>query len=299
MPSNRTWFRVLLGVATGLAVVGAVFTARLLTTPTSAEEVAEAFFRAGYRHDHGSAWELVSSEDQAARSKQAYLAVNPPPSDHLEALYEQLDALGEFTVLAIASNRPDQAVLTAQVRFPNSGQPELQELIELAGDPASNQSDVRRELDDLRENEQLSFFEGDVSFSLVLQANRWRVVQHWGTAITILLEAAVDPELPWEFYPVQAEVLAQPGELVSASYVAINTSSETITAKAVHEVGPAEAALYFQTIQCFCFTEQTLEPGEQREMQLLFRIDFTLPPGIELFRNRYTFYTLEGFPAEG
>jgi len=299
MPSKRTWFRVLLGIATGLAVVGAVFTARLLTTPTSAEEVAEAFFRAGYRHDYGSAWELVSSDDQTARSKQAYLAANPSPSGQQETLYAQLDALGEFTVLAIASNRPDQAILTAQVRFPNSGQPELQELIELAGDPASNQSDVRRELDDLRESEQLGFFGGEVSFNLVLQGNRWRVMQHWGTAITILLEAAVDPELPWEFYPVQPEVLAQPGELVSASYVAINTSSETITAKAIHEVGPAEAALYFQTIQCFCFTEQTLGSGEQREMQLLFRIDFTLPPGIELFRNRYTFYTLEGFPTEG
>jgi cytochrome c oxidase assembly protein subunit 11 len=81
--------------------------------------------------------------------------------------------------------------------------------------------------------------------------------------------------------------------------VAINTSSESITAKAIHEVGPAEASGYFQTIQCFCFTEQTLEPGEQREMQLLFRIDFTLPPGIELFRNRYTFYALEDFPADG
>jgi len=299
MPSNRTWFRVLLGVATGLAAVGAVFTARLLTTPTSAEEVAEAFFRAGYRQDYGSAWELVSSADQAARSKEAYLAANPPPSEHQEDLYDQLEALGEFQVLAIASNRPGQAILTAQVRFPNTGQPELQELIELAGDPASSQSGLQRQLDGLNDGEQLGYFEGEVSFNLVLQDNRWRVIQHWGTAITIQLEAAVDPELPWEFYPVRPEVLAQPGELVSANYVAINTSGETITAKAVHEVGPAEAAPYFQTIQCFCFTEQTLEPGEQREMQLLFRIDFSLPPGIELFRNRYTFFTLEGFPSEG
>ena len=299
MPTNRIWFRVLLGIATGLAVVGAVFTARLLTTPTSPEEVAEAFFRAGYRHDYGSAWELVSSQDQAARSKVAYLAANPAPSDQQASLYGQLAGLGEFAVLAIASTRPEQAIVTAQVHFPNSGQPEVQELIGRAADPSANRSELQQQLDGLREDGQLGFFEGEVSFNLVLERDRWRVVQHWGTAIPIQLEAAVDPGLPWEFYPVEAEVLAQPGELVSASYVAINTSTEAITAKAIHEVGPAEAAAYFQTIQCFCFTEQTLEPGEQREMQLLFRIDFTLPPGIEQFRNRYTFYALEDFPADG
>ena len=299
MPTNRTWFRLLLGTVIGLAAVGAVLTARLLTTPTSPEEVAEAFFRAGYRHDYGSAWELVSAQDQAARDKETYLAANPPPSHPVELLYDQLDSLGEFKLLATASNRPDQAILTAQVRFPNSDQPELQELFGLAGDPTSNRSNLQGQLDDLRDSGQLGYFEGEVSFNLVLEANRWRVLQHWGTAITIQLEAAVAPDLPWEFYPVQATVLVQPGELVSASYVAINTSDETITAKAIHEVGPAEAVPYFQTIQCFCFSEQTLEPGEQREMQLIFRIDFSLPPGIELFRNRYTFYTLEGFPTEG
>ena len=299
MPTNRTWFRLLLGTVIGLAAVGAVLTARLLTTPTSPEEVAEAFFRAGYRHDYGSAWELVSAQDQAARDKETYLAANPPPSHPVELLYDHLDSLGEFKLLATASNRPDQAILTAQVRFPNSDQLELQELLRLAGDPSTNRSDLQAQLDDLRDSGQLGYVEGEVSFNLILEANRWRVLQHWGTAITIQLEAAVAPDLPWEFYPVQARVLVQPGELVTASYVAINTSDETITAKAVHEVGPAEAVPYFQTIQCFCFSEQTLEPGEQREMQLIFRIDFSLPPGIELFRNRYTFYTLEGFPTEG
>lgn len=298
MLSQRTWFRLLLGIATGLAVVGVVFAVRLINTPTSPEQVAEAFFRAGYEHDYGSAWELVSSQDQAARSKPAYLAANPHLSDQQAALYGQLAALGEFQLLAIASSRPDQTILTAKVRFPNSSQPEIEELIGLAADPASSRSELERQLEALNAGGQLGFFEGEVSFNLILDRNRWRVLQHWGTAITIELEAAVDPGLPWEFYPVQPQVLAQPGELVSANYVAINTSNETITGKAIHEVGPAEAAAYFQTIQCFCFTEQTLEPGEQREMQLVFRIDFSLPPGIELFRNRYTFYALEDFPAQ-
>jgi hypothetical protein len=206
-----------------------------------------------------------------------------------------LEQLGTFEVVAIASTRPDQAILTAAVRFPNTGQAELAALLGSGSDAPT--SELRRRFEQLEASGALGYFEGDVSFNLVLEGNRWRVLQHWGTAVTIVLEAAVAPDLPWEFYPVQTEILAQPGEVAAASYVAINRSSETLTAKAVHEVGPAEAAPYFQTIQCFCFTEQTLGPGEQREMQLVFRIDLTLPPGLEQFHNRYTFYTLEGFPS--
>ena len=89
------------------------------------------------------------------------------------------------------------------------------------------------------------------------------------------------------------------GELVRATYVARNNSDQTITANAIHEVGPASAFRYFQTIQCFCFTEQTLEPGEEREMTLVFRIDFAAPRELESIENRYTFYSLDEFPSEG
>lgn len=109
----------------------------------------------------------------------------------------------------------------------------------------------------------------------------------------------VSPNLPWDFYPVQDEIAALPAELVRATYFARNNSDEAITGKAIHGVGPAAAFPYFQTIECFCFTEQTLEPGEEREMTLLFRIDFSAPRELESIDNRYTFYTLGDFPAEG
>ena len=299
MSGNRVWQGLILGVAVGLTAVAAIFAVRLLIHPTSPEEVAEAFFRAGYRHEYASAWDLVSSQDQAARSQEAYLSANSLPTDQQAALYEQLAAWGEFEVLAISSSRPDQAILTANVRFPNSAQSDVQDLLAAAGDSAASQTALLEELGALSDREALQFFEGDVSFNLGLEGNRWRVVQHWGSAVTVLLEAAVSPDLPWEFYPVQTEMLALPGELVKATYLARNNTDESITAKAVHEVGPAEYASYFQTVQCFCFTEQTLAPAEQREMVLLFRIDFTLPQGVREIRNRYTFYALESFPAEG
>ena len=299
MPRNLVWQGLILGVAVGLTAVAAVFAVQQLIRPAAPEEVAEAFFKAGYQHDYASAWDLVSSQDQAARSQEEYLAANPLPTDQQAALFEQLAAWGEFEVVAISSSRPDQAILTAQVRFPNSAQSEVQDLLAAAGDPAASQTALLKELRSLSDQEALQFFEGDVSFNLALEDNRWRVVQHWGSAVTVLLEAAVSPDLPWEFYPVQSEMLALPGELVKATYLARNNTDESITAKAVHEVGPADYASYFQTVQCFCFTEQTLAPGEQREMVLLFRIDFTLPQGVGEIRNRYTFYTLESFPAEG
>ena len=98
---------------------------------------------------------------------------------------------------------------------------------------------------------------------------------------------------------MQTQLTAVPGELVRATYVARNNSDETITANAIHEVGPPSAVPYFQTIECFCFTEQTLEPGEEREMTLVFRIDFAAPRELENIGNRYTFYSLDEFPSEG
>jgi cytochrome c oxidase assembly protein subunit 11 len=87
-----------------------------------------------------------------------------------------------------------------------------------------------------------------------------------------------------------------PGETVQTAYFVRNNSDQAVTGKAVHEILPLEYRSYFQTIQCFCFTEQTLQPGEAREMPLIFRIDFTVPQGVREFSNGYTFYTLDSFP---
>jgi cytochrome c oxidase assembly protein subunit 11 len=124
-------------------------------------------------------------------------------------------------------------------------------------------------------------------------------VLHWEGAVTVHLTAAVHPDLPWEFYPQKSEIQAMPGETVRVNYFARNTSNQTITGKAVHEILPLEYRSYFETVQCFCFTEQTLGPGEVKEMPLVFRVDFTVPQGVTEFTNAYTFYTLESFPESG
>ncbi len=252
-----------------------------------------------YTHDYSAAWERVSGPDQAARSKDAYLDANPPANNLQAALYDQLAEWGDFQALAVVSSAPRQAIVSAHIRFPNNGHTLIQQLVAAAAQPSADRAALLQELSILHDSGQLQFFEDDVSFDLVLEANQWRIVQHWGQSITVQLEAVVSPNLPWDFYPVQDEIAALPGELVRATYFARNNSDEAITGKAIHEVGPAAAGPYFQTIECFCFTEQTLEPGEEREMTLLFRIDFSAPRELESIANRYTFYTLGEFPPEG
>lgn len=80
-----------------------------------------------------------------------------------------------------------------------------------------------------------------------------------------------------------------------------NLADHSITGKAKHltQSAPDGYRAFFETIQCFCFTEQTLAAGEEKDMPLIFRVDFTVPPEVTEFTNGYTFYPLESFPEEG
>jgi hypothetical protein len=287
-----------LGAAIGFATIAALYLIPRVASGTAPEAVSQEFFLDTYKHDFSSAWDRVSSEDQAARAKEEYLANNPPPSGIQNVLYNQLAMWGEFEVLAIASSDPSRAIVSAHVSFPRTGQKEVEDLLAAAANQGAEQSILLDQLAQLKQSDQLQFVEGDISFDLVSEGNRWRVDQHWGQSVTVHFESAVSPDLAWDFYPVISEISALPGELVSATYFARNNSAETITAKAIHEVSPPEAATYFQTIQCFCFTEQTLEPREEREMVLMFRIDFSTPSGLSDLENLYTFYSFDAFPSE-
>lgn len=273
------------------------FLARTLPPATPPEAIAEQFYRSTYARDSSAAWELVSAADQATRSKPLFLADQDPPTGTQAALYRQLAAWVEFQVLAVASNQPGQAIVTATVRFPDLEQPAVADLLDRATSPGANLQGLSDELERLRGQGALNYHEGDIGLNLVSEQGNWRVLRHWGHAVSVQLAAVVSPGLPWEFYPVERQLLAVPGELVHAEYVAHNLSDQTVTGMALHQVGPAELERYFQTIQCFCFSEQTLAPGEQREMELVFRIDGSLPREAVVFQNRYSFYTLDEFPG--
>lgn len=91
--------------------------------------------------------------------------------------------------------------------------------------------------------------------------------------IRVKFSSEVSSQMPWKFKPEQREVAVLPGETALAFYKAKNTSSEPIIGMATYTVVPERAAAYFSKIQCFCFEEQLLMPGEEVDMPLFFFID--------------------------
>ena len=104
--------------------------------------------------------------------------------------------------------------------------------------------------------------------------------------------------LPWEFKPERPTDTVSIGAKDMSIYIAKNLSNEPVTGTATFNVTPALAGQYFNKIQCFCFTEQTLKPGEQVRMPVLFYVDpkiMTDPEtkDIEEITLSYTFYPVE------
>jgi cytochrome c oxidase assembly protein subunit 11 len=94
-----------------------------------------------------------------------------------------------------------------------------------------------------------------------------------GRTINIRFDSNVAPGLPWKFMPEQNEITVRIGEVTTVHYKVINEAARTITALASYNVSPPQVGGYFAKINCFCFTEQTMKPGEMREMAVVFYVD--------------------------
>jgi cytochrome c oxidase assembly protein subunit 11 len=91
--------------------------------------------------------------------------------------------------------------------------------------------------------------------------------------LTIRFDAETNPDLGWEFRPLQSTVTVHPGEERQIFYRAVNKTASPVTGSATYNVTPAKAGIYFDKLQCFCFNEQFLEPGESRDMGVVFFVD--------------------------
>jgi cytochrome c oxidase assembly protein subunit 11 len=114
-------------------------------------------------------------------------------------------------------------------------------------------------------------------------------------AVTVRFDANVGPGLPWRFEPEQNEINVKLGQVATIYYRVVNETARPITAQAAYNVAPLNAGSYFQKINCFCFTEQTLKAGETRDMAVVFYVDPSMakdPDGKEIntITLSYTFY---------
>jgi cytochrome c oxidase assembly protein subunit 11 len=100
--------------------------------------------------------------------------------------------------------------------------------------------------------------------------------------------------LPWRFKPLVNHIQVHPGELATVEYEVRNERAVPVTGQAVPSYGPQHAAEYFKKIECFCFTQQTLAPGETRRMPVTFVVDPRLPRDVSSIALSYTFFEVAG-----
>jgi cytochrome c oxidase assembly protein subunit 11 len=115
--------------------------------------------------------------------------------------------------------------------------------------------------------------------------------------IAVRFDANVAPGLPWKFEPEQNEIEVKIGQVVTIFYTVTNQAARTTTGQAAYNVAPLTVGAYFQKINCFCFTEQTMAPGEKREMPVVFYVDPALVAdsendGLKTITLSYTFYAV-------
>lgn len=120
--------------------------------------------------------------------------------------------------------------------------------------------------------------------------------------ITVYFDSNVAAGLPWSFAPERRAIDVKLGEVVTVYYKITNEAARVTTGQAAYNVNPPTTGIYFEKINCFCFTEQTLKVGEKRDMAVVFYVDPKLAKdseqdGTKMITLSYTFYPAKA-PAQ-
>lgn len=290
--------RLLLPVAGALAVVAAGVIAFVVLREATPEQVAEGFLKARYVNDAPAIYALASSGDQRYRSREEYLAANPEFPSELQGL---VDALLGYLVIesvavedgsAAASDASAESVLvTIRGQVPNAGDPGVDALLN-GSDPATERlAELRRQ----GRADSLPLHDFVETVELRREADEWRVFMDWASVYTIEFGAVVKDDLPYAFTVEPTTLRLRPGETGVAMFHATNLSDRTITAKAGHVFDPPIAQLHTELIQCFCFFQDTLAPGESKDLPLVFRLGWDMPADFTEISVVYEYYPLESF----
>ena len=111
---------------------------------------------------------------------------------------------------------------------------------------------------------------------------------------TITVEFDANARGPWSFKPEKSTLQVHPGELATVMYEFQNTQDRTMSAQAIPSYAPRQAAAHFNKIECFCFNQYTLAPGEKKQWPVAFVIDPKLPKDVKTITLSYTFFEVGG-----
>ena len=111
---------------------------------------------------------------------------------------------------------------------------------------------------------------------------------------SITVEFDANARGPFDFKPAQRSLEVHPGELVTVMYEFRNTQNRTLAAQAIPSYAPKQATAHFNKLECFCFSEYTLAPGESRQWPVVFVIDPRLPRDVTTITLSYTFFEVKG-----
>ncbi|KAF1048520.1 MAG: Cytochrome c oxidase assembly protein CtaG [Xylophilus sp.] len=114
------------------------------------------------------------------------------------------------------------------------------------------------------------------------------------TSRTITVEFDANARGPWSFHPAQRSLQVHPGELATVMYEFQNVQDRRMAAQAIPSYAPRQAAAHFNKIECFCFNQYTLEPGEKKQWPVVFVIDPKLSKDVTTITLSYTFFEIGG-----
>ena len=140
-----------------------------------------------------------------------------------------------------------------------------------------------------------SWFCRTTGFGGTPQVSKAVPAQTSNRTVTVRFDSNVAAGLPWRFEPERRMIDVKLGEVVTVYYAVTNESPEVTTGQAGYNVSPPTVGIYFEKINCFCFTKQTMKPGEKRDMAVVFYVDPKLAQdseqdGVSLITLSYTFY---------
>lgn len=270
--------------------------------PSEPAAVARAYFEAFYANDHPAAYSLISENDRQHVSEKEYLSENDTFTGRALKVTRALTRHVSYRDLK-TEVKGDRATVSFTATVPRASDPALSsgfldydEASLTALSPAEWKRLVAR-IDELGKERRLPLSERAETLELIRQGSHWRIFLNWAASVRVHFSAATMEGLPWEFLPAQPMVRVQPGQTFQTYYRARNLAGRKITGRALHSVAPKPAHPHLTMVECFCFNEQPLAPGEAAVLPVVFRVNGHMPKTIKDVAVFYEMYPIEKFPV--